>query len=457
MPRGAGVAIYLLVIAQTLQGCAPTHARTSDHFDGSRFHNRNGVADYSVWDEFKIAWELRTKKKNWPAHFQTPLYPAPADPVLHGIRVLWVGHATTLIQTPGLNIITDPILFESIGPGVFGPKLVTNPGVRIESLPRIDLILISHNHYDHLDLRSLHALIDRQRVAPPRILVGRGVGTLLKKAGIPSEELDWNDSVTVKDTKVRFLEAVHTSRRGIWDTNKTLWGSFLIESPDGTIYFGGDTGYGTHFHSIYEKYGAPTVSLLPIGAYEPRWFMFRMHMNPDEAVRAHLDLHSQHSIAIHFGLIDNAGESYEAPIDDLIAARRAHGVDSTRFVAPHYGQVLRYEDDGARRHSLSRRSVSTISTTPAAVSRAQSRCSSAPRETQLMGRPAAWTTRSRPARWASTDVPPIASTTGYTLLSFAIASPSGTRLQAGAAAESTAPDDDALSEHCIERNKWSAI
>jgi L-ascorbate metabolism protein UlaG (beta-lactamase superfamily) len=341
-PRGARVAIQLLVIAQALSGCASTHPPTSDHFDGSRFHNRNSVADYSVWDEFKVAWELRTKKKNWPAHFKTPLYPAPADPVVHGIRVLWVGHATTLIQTPGLNIITDPILFESIGPGAFGPKLVTNPGVLIESLPRIDLILISHNHYDHLDLRSLHALIDRQRVAPPRILVGRGVGKFLKKEGISSEEMDWDDSVTVKDAQVHFLEAVHTSRRGIWDTNKTLWGSFLIESPDGTIYFGGDTGYGTHFRRIYEKYGAPTVSLLPIGAYEPRWFMFRMHMNPDEAVQAHLDLHSQNSIAIHFGLIDNAGESYAAPIDDLIAARRAHGVDSTKFVAPHYGQVLRY-------------------------------------------------------------------------------------------------------------------
>ena len=349
MPRGARVAICFLVIAQALSGCASPHGPTSDHFDGSRFHNRDSVADYSVWDEVKLAWQLRTKKKNWPAHFTSPLYAAPADPVRHGIRVLWVGHATTLIQTPGLNIITDPILFESIGPGAFGPKLVTNPGVRIESLPPIDLILISHNHYDHLDLRSLHALIDRQREAPPRVLVGRGVGQLLKKEGISSEEMDWDDSVTVKDAQVHFLEAVHTSRRGIWDTNKTLWGSFLIITPDGTIYFGGDTGYGTHFSRIYEQYGAPTVSLLPIGAYEPRWFMFRMHMNPDEAVRAHLDLHSQHSIAIHFGLIDNAGESYEAPVDDLIAARRAHGVDSTKFVAPHYGQVFRYSDDGARR------------------------------------------------------------------------------------------------------------
>jgi len=318
-------------------------APTSDHFDGSRFHNRGSGSDYSLWDEIKIGWELRTKKRNWPARFVTPPYRAPDEPLLHGIRVLWIGHSTTLIQTPDLNIITDPILFGSIGPGVFGIKTVTNPGLLIESLPKIDLILISHNHYDHLDLRSLHALVDRQRAAPPRILAGRGVGQLLEQQGFSSyEELDWDDSVAVKDVRVRFLEAIHTSRRGIWDTNRTLWGSFLIESPEGTIYFAGDTGYGTHFRRIYEKYGAPTISLLPIGAYEPRWFMYRMHMNPDEAVRAHLDLHSQHSIGVHFGLIDNAGESYEAPIDDLAAARRAHGIDATKFLAPHYGQAFQY-------------------------------------------------------------------------------------------------------------------
>ena len=291
----------------------------------------------------KIGWELRTKKKNWPARFETPPYRAPADPVLHGIRVLWIGHSTTLIQTPHLNIITDPILFDSIGPSVFGISTVTNSGLIIESLPSIDLILISHNHYDHLDLRSLHALVDRQRTAPPTILVGRRVGTLLKSAGLPSStELDWDESVTVKDAHVHFLEAIHTSRRGIGDTNETLWGSFLIDSPEGRIYFAGDSAYGAHFRHVYEKYGAPRVSLLPIGAYEPRWFMRRMHMNPDEAVRAHLDLHSQSSIGIHFGLIDNAGESFEAPANGLIEARRAHGVGASDFAAPRYGQVFRY-------------------------------------------------------------------------------------------------------------------
>jgi L-ascorbate metabolism protein UlaG (beta-lactamase superfamily) len=227
---------------------------------------------------------------------------------------------------------------------MFGPSTVTNPGVLIDSLPAIDIILISHNHYDHLDLRSLHALFDRQRTHPPTILIGAGGGRLLDSEGLSSySELDWDESVTMKDARVHFLEAVHTSRRGLWDRNKSLWGSFLIESPEGSIYFAGDSAYGTHFRKIYEKYGSPKVSLLPIGAYEPRWFMYRMHMNPDEAVRAHLDLHSQNTIGIHFGLIDNAGESYEAPINDLIAARQTRGVEAARFVAPRYGQIFQYQ------------------------------------------------------------------------------------------------------------------
>jgi L-ascorbate metabolism protein UlaG (beta-lactamase superfamily) len=264
-----------------LQGCTAKKLPVSDHFDGSLFHNRVSGTGYSVWQEVKIAWELRTKKKNWPARFETTPYRAPADPVLHGIRVLWIGHSTTLIQTPHLNIITDPVLFDSIGPGVFGINTVTNPGLIIESLPPIDLILITHNHSDHLDLRSLHALVERQRSAPLTILLGRGVGPLLKSAGLSSyAELDWDESVAVKDARVHFLEASHTSRRGIWDTNKTLWGSFLIDTPEGRIYYAGDSAYGTHFRTIYEKYGAPRVSLLPIGAYEPRWFMSRIAHEP---------------------------------------------------------------------------------------------------------------------------------------------------------------------------------
>src|SRR5580704_10177924 len=222
-----------------LVGCSSATSQTSDHFDGRRFHNRERFPDPTFWEEMKIAWTLRTKTKNWPDRFETKSAQIAPDPV-RGIRVLWVGHATALIQTSTLNIITDPVLFDSIGPEPFPIKTVTNPGVTIAGLPRIDVIVISHNHYDHLDVKSIHAIFDKQKSSPPTVLVGLGVGNLLKKEGISSySELDWDQSVTVKDTKFVFLEAVHTSRRSIRDTNTTLWGSFLIESGVGRIYFAG--------------------------------------------------------------------------------------------------------------------------------------------------------------------------------------------------------------------------
>jgi L-ascorbate metabolism protein UlaG (beta-lactamase superfamily) len=343
--RHPKIAICLLTASALFGGCIAATFQESDHFDGHRFHNRDrgSAPEPTFWEEARVAWALKTKHKNWPDRFESTPADAPKEPVLLGIRVLWVGHATALIQTPTLNIITDPVLFDAIGPRLFPTKTVTHPGVSLDSLPRIDLILISHNHYDHMDLKSIHALFDRQKAAPPTVLVGLGMGELLKKEGILSyDELDWGNSVTVKDTRIFFLEAVHTSRRGIWDANRALWGSFLIDSPQGRIYFAGDTAYGSHFKSIYARFGAPKVSLLPIGAYEPRWFMYRMHMNPNEAVLAHMELHSEHSIAIHFGLLDMAGESYEAPVNDLALARKTHGVQEAQFVAPHLGQVFQY-------------------------------------------------------------------------------------------------------------------
>jgi L-ascorbate metabolism protein UlaG (beta-lactamase superfamily) len=341
-----GTALCLLAASPLLRGCTSASRLTaSNHSDGNHFHNRDRLRapDPTLGEEIRIAWQLKTKRKNWPAHFETPPADVPKDPLLRGLRAMWIGHAGTLIQSPSLNIITDPVLFDAIGPRLFPTKTVTQPGLNIETLPRIDLILISHNHYDHLDLKSLHAIVDRQPGAPPLILVGLGVGPLLKKNGLLAfVELDWNDSLTVKDTKIFFLESVHTSRRGVTDANKSLWGAFLIDSPQGRIYFAGDTAYGEHFKQVYERFGPPALSLLPIGAYEPRWFMYRMHMNPEEAVLAHVDLHSEHSIAIHFGLLDLAGEGYEAPARDLALARDRHGLKAAQFATPHLGEVFTY-------------------------------------------------------------------------------------------------------------------
>jgi L-ascorbate metabolism protein UlaG (beta-lactamase superfamily) len=339
------IAICLLALSPLLRGCSSANLPQSDHSDGRRFHNRDrkSAPEPTFWEEVRIAWILKTKHRNWPDHIESTPADVPKEPVLHGFRILWIGHAGTLIQTPTLNIMTDPILFDHIEPTLFPTETVAHPGVTLESLPRIDVILISHDHYDHLDLRSIQALCERQPGHPPTLLVGLGVGAVLKKAGITSyTELDWDGSATVKDTKIYFLEAVHTSRRGIWDTNQALWGSFLIDSPEGRLYFAGDTAYGKHFKDVYERFGAPTISLLPIGAYEPRWFMYRMHMNPNDAVLAHKELHSQHSIAIHFGLLDLAAEGLETPVNDLAVARKTQGVEETAFIAPHLGEIFQF-------------------------------------------------------------------------------------------------------------------
>jgi hypothetical protein len=176
-----GTALCLLAVSPLLRGCTSGTLQTSDHSDGRRFHNRdlNRAPEPTFWEEVRVAWALKTKPKNWPDRFESIPTDAPKEPVLHGIRVLWIGHASALIQTPTLNIVTDPVLFDAIDPKLFPTKTVTHPGVKLESLPRIDLILISHDHYDHLDLRSIHALFDRQPSNPPVVLVGGGVGGVL--------------------------------------------------------------------------------------------------------------------------------------------------------------------------------------------------------------------------------------------------------------------------------------
>jgi len=170
--RNIVIAICFTATSVLVVGCTSATSQATDHFDGQRFHNRERFPDPAFWEEVEIAWTLRTKTKNWPDHFQTAPAELSREPVLRGMRVLWVGHATALIQTPTLNIITDPVLFDSIGPTLFPTKTVTSPGVTVGGLPRIDVILISHNHYDHLDLKSIHAIVNRQRGSAPTMLVG---------------------------------------------------------------------------------------------------------------------------------------------------------------------------------------------------------------------------------------------------------------------------------------------
>ncbi len=198
----------------------------------------------------------------------------PVSRVRQGLSVTFINHATFLIQVDGINILTDPIYSERASPFQWiGPRRVHAPGVPLEDLPPIDLVLISHNHYDHLDEATLLQLAANQE-RPPLILSGLGNGLLFDRLGLTEhQDMDWQDTVDVGGVEVVFTECRHRSGRGLADQMKTLWGSFVLKTSVGNIYFAGDTGYGPHLKEAGDQFGPFRLALLPIGAYEPRWFM----------------------------------------------------------------------------------------------------------------------------------------------------------------------------------------
>jgi L-ascorbate metabolism protein UlaG (beta-lactamase superfamily) len=248
-----------------------------------------------------------------------------------------------LIQIDGVNILTDPMWSEraSVVSWV-GPKRIRAPGVDIKSLPRIDLILISHNHYDHLDLATLRQLSESHK---PTIIVGLGVEQVLALNGFGSvAALDWWQAYDAlpNGLKIVFVPARHGSGRGLFDRDKTLWGGFVITSAAGDIYFAGYTGYGDFFGDIRERFAPLRLTILPIGHYEPRWMMEPVHMTPDDAVRAHVLLKSRQSVGMHFGTFHGAGghnnETFDQHETDLRAALEQHAVPASEFRLLGFGE-----------------------------------------------------------------------------------------------------------------------
>jgi L-ascorbate metabolism protein UlaG (beta-lactamase superfamily) len=299
--------------------------RTSDpgfpkHFDGKRFYNPGDPRAGGFLDVLR--WKF-TSRPEPSARFVPDVEPTkpPPDVQGSGLRVTLINHSTLLLQQSGLHILTDPIWSERASPLAWiGPRRRRNPGVLWEDLPRIDIVLLSHNHYDHLDLPTLRRLAGRGQ---SQFVVPAGVARLLRSQGIgPVHELDWGESLRCGPATVRSVPAIHFSARGLFDRNRTLWCGYVIEAADRIIYFAGDTAFGGHFAQIREKFGSPHLALLPIGAYEPRWFMSPVHMAPDEAVRAHEILAAKTSIAIHHGTFQLADEGLDTPRDLLIACAR---------------------------------------------------------------------------------------------------------------------------------------
>jgi len=297
----------------------------SDHFDGRRFVNPTGPA---LQPFSAVPRMLREKRTPWPAQVDVALQRPPA---LDGAAaaVTFIGHATFLIQTAAGNILTDPMYSQRASPVNFaGPRRVRQPGVAFEDLPAVSTILLSHNHYDHCDLPTL------RRLAPgdPIVVTPLGNRGLVRSTGIRRiEELDWWEDATGTAMPITLTPAHHFSARTPFDRNRALWGGFLLVAGGRRIFFAGDSAYAPHFRDIRQRLGPIDLALLPIGAYEPRWFMSAVHMNPAEAVQAHLDLGSPRSIGMHFGTFQLTNEGIDEPVRALDEARRANRIPEEQF------------------------------------------------------------------------------------------------------------------------------
>ncbi len=314
----------------------------SDHFDGEHFFNPGRRWTKSSSDLLK--WMLERRSERWPKDHPSPFSDRPPRRITgFDMRVSFVGHASFLIQTAGLNILLDPVWSDRVSPFRFaGPKRVNAPGIDFARLPPIDVVLVSHNHYDHLDITTLRRL---HADHAPRIITPLGNDTIIKTAhsDIRVEAHDWGDRVDLGNgVYVHLEEAYHWSARGIRDRLRALWAAFVIETPGGKIYHIGDTGFhdGKIFPAVREKHGLIKLAILPIGAYEPRWFMAEQHMNPDEAVRAFIASGAQRAVAHHWGTFQLTHEGVTTPPADLRKALKAHGVIEERFAVLRPGEVL---------------------------------------------------------------------------------------------------------------------
>lgn len=334
----------LALLAIVLAACAwqwqrPYHdGPVSDHFDGRRFFNPRFPIGKGLLDV--VRWRLDAKSAEWPATVPLAHTARPPARVTEGLRATFVGHATVLVQLAGLNILTDPIWSERafMVPWA-GPKRVTPPGIDFADLPPIDVVLVSHNHYDHMDLPTLARLA---AVHAPLFVVPVGNEDTLRDAAPDARiaALDWWQSTTLpRAARVHVVPVYHWSRRGPLDRNKALWGGFVVESPAGNLYVAGDTGAGdgTFFREAAARFGGFRLALLPVGAYEPRWFMKDQHADPAEAVQIHRWLEARTSLGVHLRTFQLTDEAYEQPEIELAAALRSAKITGGRFVTVPIG------------------------------------------------------------------------------------------------------------------------
>ncbi len=309
----------------------------SDQFDGRHFFNP-GVARSRRSLLTVLRWRLQSRPVAWVKPPPDPRFPQPPAGVAAGhVAVSFINHASFLLRLPEAVVLTDPIFSERCSPVSWaGPRRARPPGIALSDLPRPDIVLLSHNHYDHMDIPSLREI---QRRHAPRFVTLAGNARTLGKHGIVAAELDWWQTAALGGLSVTATPARHFSARTPFDRNRALWGGFMLATEAGRVLFAGDSATGPHWRAIRERLGAPGVALLPIGAYEPRWFMAAAHMNPQEAVDAHRDLGARQSVGMHFGTFRLTDEAIDAPLHALEAAKESSGVAPDSFVTLGFGET----------------------------------------------------------------------------------------------------------------------
>ncbi|UCH45598.1 MAG: MBL fold metallo-hydrolase [Nitrospiraceae bacterium] len=314
-------------------------------------HTRTGFTNPDLIENpsfFKfLRWQWQRLWKNIPSAdiYTFPL--ASNDPeFLRSNRLqktlTWIGHATMLIQIDGVNILTDPHFSERSSPVQWaGPTRLVPPGIAFEDLPPIHIVFISHDHYDSLDRQSILKLYHRQNGKNTRFFVPLGMKKWFENLGVlTSIEMDWWDEYQMDALKIIATPMQHWGKRSAFSRNEHLWASWVVISKDFRFYFGGDTGYSRHFAETGKRYGPFDLALLPIGAYEPRWFMKNHHINPEEAVQAHKDLNSKKSVAMHWGTFILTDEPLDEPPRRLKEAMKNEGLSEKEFLVLQHGETI---------------------------------------------------------------------------------------------------------------------
>ena len=338
----ASVCLWLLCLVSShsfAQGDALPAHHTESGFQNRYLNVPHGLGGFLRWRWERIGLEIPPVEfplaQNDPAFLKANR----SEPTL-----TWIGHATFLLQLGGLNILTDPVFSQRASPFSFaGPERWVPPGLALVDLPAIDLVVISHDHYDHLDKASVQALAE-QRGGAPQFFVPLGIGAHLQAFGYPADkitELDWWQEAKFGAATIAATPVQHFSGRWINDRNATLWASWVIRMAGKQVYFGGDTGYSADFSDTYARYGAMDLALIPVGAYAPRWFMAPVHVNPSEAVQIHKDLRARHSVGMHWGTFNLTDEPMDEPPQALAMAREAAGVAAKSFVVMQHGETRR--------------------------------------------------------------------------------------------------------------------